>query len=81
MLIVAILAKYEIPRSTINYYNYRSRRVGVDLISDESYKTCQMTLKLKNVPQFFILGRRVGVQAARKGSEGELMLILLCTKS
>ena len=49
LMIVAILAKYEIPRSTINYYNYISRRVGVDLISDESYKTCQMTLKLKKM--------------------------------
>lgn len=25
MLIVAMLAQYDIPRSTINYYNYRSQ--------------------------------------------------------
>lgn len=81
LMIVAVLAQYEIPRSTINYYNYRSRHVEVDLITDESHKKCQMTLKLKkkqkkNVPQFFILDKRVGVQAARKGSEGELKPVL-----
>lgn len=47
LMIVAVLAQYEIPRSTINYYNYRSRHVEVDLITDESHKKCQMTLKLK----------------------------------
>lgn len=77
LMIVAVLAQYEVPRSTINYYNYRSQ----DTFMLTSFrmkvtKTCRMTLKFKLKKKkkkcttvFHSQQRGVGVQAARKESE------------
>lgn len=75
VMIVAVLAQNEIPRSTINYYNYRSQDTFHLTSIWMNVTKCQMTLKfkLKKVPHFFssTLNKRVGVQAARKWSEGD----------
>lgn len=74
LMIIAMLAQYEVPRSTINYHNYRSH----DMFRLISFwmtvaETCQMTFNLnfkkKKVPQFLIINKWVGAHAARKGSE------------
>lgn len=65
LVIVAVLAQYLVPRSTIDYYNYRSQ----DMFRSTSNVSMTVKFKLKNnVPQF-ILNKWVGVQAARKGND------------
>lgn len=76
LMIVALLAPYEFPHSTIKYYNCRSQDVfgltsfQMRVPKRMSHMTLRLKLKKKKYQSSSFSTKRVGVQAAREGSGG-----------